>query len=265
MNPFRCVHILFRMLLFFTAFLEFAIAAPPSTVYRMDDRPPDGPNGIFTTGFHAWGRNYDPISHITGESCLANAGENGPDSAFIATTESHEWAYHNAYIYAERRNASMYVYTIRADPSFYSAISTANRYRAHNPEALSPFFEMMLDDQMEYMATDYIPSSFIRSASEYAPGPGLNIRLVRTIDNPGYVHRETQANSRPFTGYSMSVAERLRTWVSGIGPAVTACFAWARSGRSGSHDEFKRSVDGRPAPFFYPLEPVYTILMDGSS
>ncbi|MFC0397614.1 scabin-related ADP-ribosyltransferase [Paraburkholderia rhizosphaerae] len=112
----------------FACYLYPAMAAPPKFVYRVDTRSPDE---IFSTGFRGWGVDDNIVAHVNGATCNVP----GSTSAFISTGANYEQIRRIADQHLRQRSVT-YIYTIRADNTFYSGPASVDYFQQYNP--LSP-------------------------------------------------------------------------------------------------------------------------------
>lgn len=166
---------------------------PPHLVYRVDTRAPTGRDNIFSNGFRAWGDNASVMDHVSGRSL---GGEGARTSAFIATTPQQAAmrglmnqlgvGYYNDW-YADGNDGppdmpDLYVYTIRADHTFYGVNAALRDSANTNAEART-----LLNHYQginEWVALQQIPGTLIQRATRY----------VWQDDETGYVAADEQSN-----------------------------------------------------------------------
>lgn len=184
-----------------------ALAVPPTFVFRVDSRPPDGARGIFATGFAAWGNNQDLSAHEQGTSC--NTGDEMPsataDSAYVSVSSAqHRALRFAAAAFADTRQ-NIWVYTIRATSNFYNALATTeNAMRSTNQRIrnTAAYVHMnaapnMVEDG-EYVSFGNIPSTLIREAARYQWRNGRYEAVAESsIRNEHYENAATHANANP--------------------------------------------------------------------
>ena len=179
----------------------------PKFVYRIDSRPPEQ---IFRDGFASWGTNFDFFSHIMGYT-LDSSLPSHLRSIYISTTDSIDAAlrfFISKLSFRKSKGEQIsqtrwYVYEIRADEGFYSALRTGSRYRellesnrrTMNAEAIE-LMERGLSDlfdifayQREWFALESIDPSSIRSA--------FTVDVLET--DPRYATMERKTGNVPVT------------------------------------------------------------------
>ncbi|WP_429180360.1 scabin-related ADP-ribosyltransferase [Aeromonas salmonicida] len=197
----------------------YTFANPPRFVYRVDSRSYDE---IFNSGFHAWGRNYNIVAHVNGATCSA---QNGSTSGFISTAADFESA--RAIAIADehlRQGRNAFLYTIRADHTFYSGPASIDYLQQYNP--LSPLSIMSLEMARranEWDAIDEIPSENIREVIEYSAQGGQN-----TYTNARYRNENTTGNPEPYTDHLEEVLQFYNFPIrlpNGLMVRLSSCFA----------------------------------------
>ncbi|EBC5529440.1 hypothetical protein C3M26_21680 [Salmonella enterica] len=202
---------------------------PPKFVYRVDSRRPDE---IFQNGFEAWGNNYNLIAHVNGASCSTS----GSQSGFISTTSNLDAANAIAEQHVAERGVA-YIYTIRADNTFYNAAESIDWL--HSTYNAGPYTVMSLEMARragEWDAVDRIPPENIQQVSVLR---GLQ---VSTAQNPRYLNVQSSGNQQLYT---RNAAQTLGYYgfdvsgSSGFSARLTSCFASCSGAASYSE---KRSV-----------------------
>lgn len=193
------------------------LANPPNFVYRVDSRSYEE---IFRDGFHAWGRNYNIVAHINGATCST---QNGSTSGFISTAADFASARAIADEHL-RQGRNAFLYTIRADHTFYSGPASIDYLQQYNP--LSPLSLMSLEMARradEWDAIDTIPPENIREVIEYTVQGGQN-----EYSNSRYLNVNTTGNPEPYTEHLEEVLQfynfpiRLQ---NGLTARLSSCFA----------------------------------------
>lgn len=193
------------------------LANPPSFVYRVDSRSYEE---IFRDGFYAWGRNYNIVAHINGATCST---QNGSTSGFISTAADFASARAIANEHL-RQGRNAFLYTIRADHTFYSGPASIDYLQQYNP--LSPLSLMSLEMARradEWDAIDVIPPENIREVIEYTVQGGQN-----EYSNSRYLNVDTTGNPEAYTEHLEEVLQfynfpiRLQ---NGLIARLSSCFA----------------------------------------
>lgn len=169
--------------------------------YRSDVRAPTGPNGIFETGFHAWGENDNLLEHVQGDS-LGQHGEES--SAFVATSMNEYVAIDHALdelgdAYGEEgegEGEEFYLYEIRPENNFYSVETSFREWASRDSGYVAPLNG--LGYEREYAALGGIARELIYRATLYRIGEGNSYQQVEVMYNPYYVNEISEANSAPY-------------------------------------------------------------------
>lgn len=170
-------------------------SAPPEVVYRIDERPP---GEIFSQGFRPWGDNDYLLAHVTGTSLGAR-----PSSYFIATTRAQLVATRIAearFRYnVELRERPLYLYTIRADDTFFSADRYMEHLESDPPEGENRRniveARRAYRYQQEWVAAGGIAPENIISAQEVWFVRIGQLRNGELFSNADFVNRNTRGNS----------------------------------------------------------------------
>ncbi|WP_071882842.1 scabin-related ADP-ribosyltransferase [Chania multitudinisentens] len=184
----------FSLWCFFLTISSTAVSAAPSIVYRVDSRHHDE---IFSHGFQAWGHDYNIVAHINGATCSSLQGST---SGFISTASDYASvrAIADEHI---RQGRTAYLYTIRADNTFYSGPASIDELQRYNP--LSPLSIMSLEMARradEWDAVDTIPAENIR-----------DVTVIRVdgsesqYPNHRYLDVNTTGNPSPYGGHMEDV------------------------------------------------------------
>lgn len=171
---------------------------PPSRVYRVDTR---SPQEVFQSGFSSRGQGLSVVNHVLGgvNQCVDQAG------AFVSTTSDPAVAtsYANCFL---RSGRSAWIYTIRADGSFYSVqqsleyIANTNR-NSQTRESAQTALDMYGSHQ-EWVAVSEIPSQNILQANPVTRllGQGDFRGQVQSVEtNRDYSHYDTRGSGRLLT------------------------------------------------------------------
>lgn len=167
-------------------------AASQKYVYRVDDQSPDI---VFIRGFQTWGNNINVALHIRGYS----ASTGSRDSAFISTTTQLNFAYTFMSLRI-RPGRPFYIYRIRADENFYSALRTMNHLATRWNARLDPVTHTILLRENEYIAYNGIPADHVMEVTTYTIN-SVTRQIVNegSFSNAGYVDADTGTNENPFT------------------------------------------------------------------
>lgn len=193
-------------------------AAPPAFVYLASDQTPDA---IFINGFAAPGTNDDVMAHVNGQTCASG------ETAFVSTTALEAFAHERAlHLMRTDPNAVAYVYRIRADGNFYSAVASlsAERYRGAFPELLAA--AQRSRDQEEWLVHRGVAPPLVHSAQAYRRDP-LTGRIVfhGESTNPNYLEASTTASNATYPILAISDDSRRFLVPSFSLPGVSACFS----------------------------------------
>ncbi|UNU29387.1 scabin-related ADP-ribosyltransferase [Aeromonas hydrophila] len=190
---------------------------PPSFVYRVDSRSYEE---IFRNGFHAWGRDYNIVDHVNGATCST---QNGSTSGFISTAADFASARAIADEHL-RQGRNAFLYTIRADYTFYSGPASIDYLQQYNP--LSPLSIMSLEMARradEWDAIDVIPPENIREVIEYRVQGGQT-----EYTNPRYLNVNTTGNPEPYTDNAEETLQFYNFPVqlpNGLTARLSSCFS----------------------------------------
>ncbi len=194
-----------------------AAAAPPEWVYLATDRVPDA---VFRNGFPAAGSADDVLAHVNAQTCVSG------ESAFVSTTAIEAFAHERAlHILRTDPNALGYVYRIRADQNFYSAVASlsAERYQAAFPELLAA--AQRTRDQQEWLAHRGVPAALVHSAQSYRRDSLTGrIQFHGERTNPNYVEAATRASNASYPIVAFANAPRFLV-PSFSRAGVSACFS----------------------------------------
>ncbi|CAK7192403.1 Pertussis toxin subunit 1 [Commensalibacter sp. Nvir] len=167
-------------------------AASQKYVYRADDQ---GPGVTFNRGFQTWGNNINVALHIRGYSTSTGSR----NSAFISTTTQSSFAY----TFMRQRiqpGQVYYVYQIRADENFYSALRTMNHLAQRWNTRVDPLLINTLLRENEYIAYNGIPADHIESVTTYRLNASTGeLENLGSSSNSRYVNANTGTNENPFT------------------------------------------------------------------
>ncbi|GLQ87554.1 hypothetical protein [Dyella flagellata] len=153
-----------------------AYAEPPGLLYRADVRAPDGESGIFRTGFVSWGNNQDLKAHQLGYSCGTGdqVAWGSADSAYVSLANSLERAREFADRSFEPPRPDVWIYTVRATPTFYDAAATVtNAMRSQDQAIRNSAYQVnylqgvAIAAEGEYISLGGIDRSLIRDATRY--------------------------------------------------------------------------------------------------
>jgi hypothetical protein len=229
-------------LYFFTLFAisTSTFANPPTFVYRVDSRSYEE---IFKDGFHAWGNNYNIVAHVNGATCST---QNGSTSGFISTAADFASARAIADEHL-RQGRNAFLYTIRADHTFYSGPASIDYLQQYNP--LSPLSIMSLEMARradEWDAVDFIPPENIQEVIEYTVQGEQN-----EYSNSRYLNVNTTGNPEPYTEHLEEVLQfynfpiRLR---NGLTARLSSCFASCLGSSSSSMMKMKNNAECTDEP-----------------
>ncbi|HHQ4020353.1 TPA: scabin-related ADP-ribosyltransferase [Pseudomonas aeruginosa] len=190
-----------------SAQLAYAQPNPPSTVWRIDTRPP---SEIFQNGFRSWGTNNNPVAHSTGASCIP---DQNPDSAFISTTASEDFAraYVNGRADTTPDGVQFTIYEIRATDNFYSLPRTLADLDERGVFNIPASARIGPTLTYEWDAIETIPPSLIRSAITYT----VVNRRAQAGDiqiNNNYIEGDTHANNDPYQNWPGGRFNAFRNW-----------------------------------------------------
>ena len=171
---------------------------PPHFVYRADFREP---LSIFHTGMLSYGTCENVFYHIQGKNCKQKT------SAFVSTTSSEQEAMNIVKIKlaGDSTKDKIYVYKIRADPRFYSAIyslmTAADKYSIAGKQQDALKYRQLAEkykSQEEWMAYKEIPSTLIQLAITY-PRNLVNLnKKGAVVTNARYADANSFASQQPF-------------------------------------------------------------------
>ena len=143
---------------------------------------------IFADGFKSLGNNDNLNDHVRGTSCIR--GTNKPNSAFVATTASEQFAkeWGRDRIALEPDNIqNYYVYRIRATGNFYNATESLL-----NAEYEDQAYNKLR--QKEWLAYNGVITSQIEKVDVYGrPTDAGNVPKIRTKYNTRYIHSESRS------------------------------------------------------------------------
>lgn len=208
-------------ILFFVIYIAspLVLYAPPEFVWRIDSRPP---NEIFRDGMVSWGENMNVYSHLSGESCTElNPLER--TSGFISTSASQAWSmFYSLSMARHFTGKTVYLYQIRADNTFYNAVSSLRHYQNESPDALITELNYIpARNANEYISPLNISPSNIESVLIFVSSDGAETTLTYEA-NDNYISRSTHASREPYNGISDSRGRP--TWLRYI-PFLGACMA----------------------------------------
>ena len=193
----RCVFLSLLLAVFSTGDVTPPIS--PDFVYRADFRDPQT---IFQAGMQSWGTCENVYYHIEGKNCK------GRTSAFISTTSDENAAGLIARVKLNDPNnkiETIYVYKIRADPTFYSAhyslMTAADKYWQKGKKKKAQKYAKLADQyryQDEWMAYKKIPSTLIQLATTYPRDLANQYKKGPVVNNAGYVNAVTYGSQLPF-------------------------------------------------------------------
>jgi hypothetical protein len=229
-----------------------ATAQPITQVYRADSRPPEE---IFQHGFTGRGGNLDVLDHALLASCTADDLHEA--SAFVAMTADESQATLFAAEQLEWRtdrgpDSGFWVYTIRADATFFSVPRVVERVveagyaqrQGYTPEDARIASQLLqtteLVDEAEVLST-IVPRTLVIEAYRVSLDPDGDLAYGQTLRNPSYIHENTQAESEgvPLGPY---IPPGSLTPYDDAPPRATTCAmscdgahsAWQRAAHSGS-------------------------------
>ncbi|GAK26141.1 scabin-related ADP-ribosyltransferase [Serratia liquefaciens] len=214
---------------------QAALSDPPKFVYRVDSRSNDI---IFREGFRAWGQDYNIVAHINGATC---SSQRGSTSGFISTAADFDSAQAIANEHVQQGRTA-YLYTIRADNTFYSGPASVDLIQRHNP--LRPLSIMSLEMARradEWDAVDVIPPENIQEVHVYRTD-GTHSEYT----NARYLNVDTSGNPSPYTGHMEEVLEyydfpvRLQ---NGFTARLSSCFASCLGASNLPSSSIKRATD----------------------
>ena len=192
MTAFVCVFLSLLLAVFSTG----SVFDEPHFVYRADFREPQL---IFQNGMQSWGTCENVYYHVKGKSCTKKT------SAFISTSSSELEAMRMAKLQLDTnpKKATIYIYKIRADPTFYSAyyslMVAANNYQQQGKNKKADKYKKVAEKykyEGEWMAYRVIPSTQIQLATTY-PRQLVN-QQGPVVKNARYVDASTFGSEEPF-------------------------------------------------------------------